>query len=87
MKTQIQLSSFIAASFEVLPVVIPWRPELTHEPKGDNLIDWLAGLACRQWPARRLPGSPPGGRMLPHRILHLQNWSRNLRPSPFERNH
>jgi len=73
MKTQIVLSSFTAASFEVLPDVIPWSPGLTHEPEGGDLIDWLAGLARRQRPARRLPGSTPGVRLQTHRVLHHPN--------------
>lgn len=57
MKTQINLSSFAATAFSVLPVVIPGPPECAAESSAPILIDWLAGLPRRSQPARRLPRS------------------------------
>jgi hypothetical protein len=70
MKTQIVVSSFSAASFEVLPWIVPQSPGMTPELEGGDVIDWLAGLARRQRPARRLPGATLGVTLRTHRVLH-----------------
>lgn len=57
MKTQINLSSFDAAAFSVLPVAIPGPLERAAESPDPILLDWLAGLPRRSRPARRLPSS------------------------------
>ncbi|MGC3959718.1 MAG: hypothetical protein QM813_17860 [Verrucomicrobiota bacterium] len=57
MKTQIALSSFVAANFEVLPLVIQWPPQSASEPVEENLIDWVVRRVRRARPARKLPGA------------------------------
>jgi hypothetical protein len=73
MKTQIILSSFDAAAFPVLPVVIPGPPERAAESSEPILIDWLAGLPRRCRPARRLPSSSSDIKLGVGRTLYRTN--------------
>jgi len=70
MKTQIVLSSFSAASFEVLPGIIPQSPEMTPELEGGDVIDLRVRLTRRERPARRLPSSTPGVRLQTHLVFY-----------------